>query len=85
VANAVSAGGPEYAPVETRGAQDKLDRANQAMAANDYSSARMFAEQAEADAQLAGTKARAVKAKKAADTTAEQNRVLQEELSRKSK
>ncbi len=31
VANAVAAGGSEYAPVEMRTAQDKLDRAHRAM------------------------------------------------------
>ncbi|HXJ10040.1 MAG TPA: DUF4398 domain-containing protein, partial [Burkholderiales bacterium] len=36
VANAVDTGAPEFAPVEMRSAQEKMDRANQAMAAKKY-------------------------------------------------
>jgi len=85
VANAVGAGGPEFAPAEMRTAQEKLDRANQAMAAQDYERARWLAEQAQVDAQLAVTKARSAKAQKAAYALQEDNRVLREELNRKRK
>lgn len=85
VANAVGAGGPEFAPAEMRTAQDKLDRANQAMAAKDYERARWLAEGAQVDAQLAVTKARSAKAQKAAYAVQEDSRVLREELNRKSK
>jgi hypothetical protein len=85
VANAVGAGGPEFAPAEMRAAQDKLDRANQAMAAKDYERARWLAEEAQVDAQLAVTKARSAKAQKAAYALQEDSRVLREELNRKSK
>jgi Domain of unknown function (DUF4398) len=85
VANAVDAGGPELAPVEMRTAQEKLDRATQAMAAKDYDRARSLAEQAQVDAQLAGSKARSAKAQKAALAVQDDSRALREELDRKSK
>jgi hypothetical protein len=85
VANAVSAGGPEFAPTEMRTAQEKLDRANLAMANKDYESARSLAEQAQVDAELAVSKARSAKAQKAALAVQEDSRVLREELDRKNK
>lgn len=84
VSNAASAGGNEFASAEMRSAQDKLDRANQAMTAKDYENAQSLAEQAQADAQLATAKARAGKAQKAAATVQEDSRVLRNELDRKS-
>ena len=45
IANAVSAGGNEYAAVEMRSALEKMDRANRAMAKEDYENARWLAEQ----------------------------------------
>jgi len=48
VANAVSAGGAEFAPVEMRTAQDKMDRASRAMDREDYDNARRLAEEAQA-------------------------------------
>lgn len=83
--NAVSAGGPEFAPAEMKSARDKLARANVAMAANDYVGAKWLAEQAQADADLATSKSRTAKAQKAAFAVQEDGRVLQEELDRKSK
>jgi len=83
IANAVSAGGPEYAPVEMRSAQDKMDRANRAMNKEEYVSARSLAEEAQADARLAETKAQAGKAQKAASVTQDDTRVLREEMNRK--
>jgi predicted S18 family serine protease len=85
IANAVSAGGAEYAPVEMRSAQEKMDRAARAMEKEDYDVARSLAEQAQADARLAETKAGSAKAQKAASAMQEDNRVLREELARKSK
>lgn len=85
VASAVSAGGAEFAAPDMSSAQDKLARANQAMAAEDYESARWLAEQAQVDADLAAAKARSAKAHKAAFAVQEDSRVLQEELNRKSK
>jgi len=85
VANAVDAGGIEFAPAEMRIAQEKMDRADQAMATKDYERAQALAEQAQVDAQLATTKARSVKAQRAAWAVQEDGRALREELDRKSK
>lgn len=85
LAQAVSAGAPELAPAEMRTARDKMDRANAAMTTQDYEQARLLAEQAQADAQLAVTKARSVKAQKAAAAVQEDSRVLREEIDRKAK
>jgi hypothetical protein len=85
IANALSAGGSEYAPVEMRNAQDKLDRANVAMAKEDYDDARWLAEQSQADARLAEKKAQSAKAQKSAAVLQEDLRVLREEIDRKSK
>lgn len=83
VSNAAGAGGNEFASAEMRSAQDKLERANQAMTAKDYENAQSLAEQAQVDAQLATAKARAGKAQKAAATVQEDSRVLRQELDRK--
>ncbi len=85
VAHAVDAGGPEFASAEMRTAQEKLDRANEAMAAKEFERARWLAEQAQVDAQLAIAKARSAKAQKAAAALQEDSRVLREEINRKSK
>jgi len=85
ITNAVRAGGPEYAPVEMKIAQDKMDQANRAMAKEDYESARRLAESAQADARLAEKKAESAKARKAAIAMGDDIRVLREEINRKSK
>ena len=85
IANAVSAGGPEYASVEMKSAQDKMDGANRAMAKEDYDVARALAEQAQTDARLAEKKAHSAKAQKAAAVMQDDIRVLREELNRKTK
>jgi hypothetical protein len=82
VSSATSAGGNEFASAEIRAAQNKLDRAIQAMTAKDYKNARLLAEQAEVDAQLAASKARSAKAQKAAVTVQEDSRVLRMEIDR---
>ena len=84
VSAAVSAGGNEFAPAEMRAAQDKMDRATQAMTAEEYEKAQLLAEQAQADAQVAAAKARSAKAQKAAVTMQEDSSVLRKELDRKS-
>ena len=82
VADAVSAGGPEYAPGVFKSAQDKLDRGNAAMTAREYNDARRYAEEAEADAKLAATTARSVKAQRAVAELDLGIRALKEELAR---
>lgn len=83
VSSAASAGGNEYASADMRAAQDKLNRAIQAMTEKDYEEARLLAEQAEVDAQLAASKAGSAKAQKAAATVVEDSRVLRKEIDRK--
>jgi hypothetical protein len=85
VADAVAAGGTQYAPLETASARDKLIRAENAMAAKDYRVARDLANQSEADAKLAESKANTAKAQKTADVVNDDARVLREELARKQK
>ncbi|HXI38109.1 MAG TPA: DUF4398 domain-containing protein [Burkholderiales bacterium] len=85
VANAVDTGAPEFAPVEMRSAQEKMDRANQAMAAKKYDQAQWMAQQAQVDAQLAVTKTRAAKAEKASSAVQDDSRVLREEMDRRNK
>lgn len=65
VRSAVSAGGTEFAPVETRSAQEKWKDAELALQKKDYEKARTLAEQAEWDARLAERKTQAAKAQKA--------------------
>jgi len=85
LASAASVGGSEYASVEMSAAQEKLDRAHQAMEKEDYENARWLAEQAQADARLAEKKAQSAKAQKAANVIQDDIRVLREEINRKSK
>jgi hypothetical protein len=85
VADAVSAGAADYASVDLRNAQDELDRANTAMGARDYDRAQRLAESAEADANLAATRARSAKSQRAVAEVKESIRVLREELARASR
>jgi hypothetical protein len=82
VGNASSAGGAEFAPVEMRSARDKIALANQAMADHDYKRADDLANQAQADAKLAQSKADSAKAQQAASALQDDIRVLREELDR---
>lgn len=82
VRNATSAGGNEFAPLPLRSAMEKMDAAEKAMTAENYTQARHLAEQAQVDAQLAATTARAAKAQKAATALQEDNRVLRKEIDR---
>ena len=82
VADAVSAGGAEYAPGVFRSAQDKLDRGNAAMAAREYNDARRYAEEAEVDAKLAAVTARSVKAQRAVSELELGIRALKDEIAR---
>lgn len=79
---AASGDAGEYAPVEMNLAQEKLKRARKAFQDKDYRLARDLAEQAQADASLAQSKASSGKAKLAADALQEDVRVLKEELQR---
>jgi len=82
VDNAASAGAAELAPDEMRAAREKMIRANQALKERDYKLARDLADQAQADAKLAQSKANSVKASTAANEINENIRVMREELDR---
>jgi hypothetical protein len=85
VSNATGAGANELAPVLLKSATDKMAAAERAMTEKEYVRARELAEEAQADAQLAGATARSAKAQKAAETVQEDSRVLRKEIDRKSK
>ena len=82
VENAAQAGAAELAPAELMSAREKMQRANQALAARDYKLASDLAQQAQADAKLAQSKATSAKATSAANAVQEDIRVLREELDR---
>lgn len=85
VSGALSAGGNQFAPVQTRSALEKMEAAERAMASKDYEEARRLAEQAEVDAKLATEMAHSAKAKRAAEAVQEDTRILREELERRAK
>ena len=82
VSNAMSAGGNQFAPVQTKSALDKMDAAERALAEKDYERALRLAEQAEVDAKLAAETARSARAQQAADALQEDIRVLRQEIER---
>lgn len=82
ISSASSAGGSEFAPVQLKSAMDKMDSAERAMGTKNYDLARKMAEEAQVDAQLAATAARAGKAQKAADALQQSDQVLKKELDR---
>ena len=82
ISSASSAGGNEYAPVQLKSAMDKMDSAERAMGTKNYGLARQMAEEAQVDAQLAATAARAGKAQKAAAALQQGDQVLKKELDR---
>jgi hypothetical protein len=82
VANAAGADGAQYAPLEMTAAREKLALANKAMLDKDYKLAIELANQAQADAKLAQSKASSIKAQAAADVLQDDIRVLREELDR---
>jgi len=79
VNSAVSAGGTEFAAVETKAAQDKFKQAEIAMHDKNYEQAKMLAEQAEWDARVAERKAQAAKAEKAVQDARQGVQDLREE------
>lgn len=84
IAQAESAGAADKAPVELLAAREKLGRAEVAAREERFEPARRLSELAEADAELAQRKARAVKAQAAATELARSNEMLRQELERKS-
>ena len=84
ISNAASAGSNEFAPLPLKSALEKMDAAERAMADGNYTLARQLAEQAQVDARLAAATARSIKAQKAATALQDDNRVLRQEIDRKS-
>jgi hypothetical protein len=82
VQNAVAAGAPELAPEEITSARQKMLMANQALAAKDYKRARQLAMEAQADAQLAQSRATSAKATAASNALNADLRALREEVER---
>lgn len=85
IAKAESASALEAAPVELLAARDKLARAEASARAERFAEARRLAEQADADAELAERRARAVKAQAAALELARSNELLRQEIERKAR
>ena len=83
VDKATSAGAYEYAPLELKMAQDKVEQAKTAMNAKDYVKAERLLEQAEIDAQLAEAKSSTTKSQKAVDSLQQGIDLLREEIQRK--
>ena len=84
VADAESAGAPNYDAIDIKNARDKLDTASLALAAHDNDKARRYADEAEADANLAATRARSLKAERAVAEVRASLRALREEISSRS-
>ncbi len=82
VKSAVAAGGPEYAPVQMKQAQDKLAQAENLLRDDQYEQARMLAEQAEWDARVAERTALASKAQKALQDSQQGVQQIREEGAR---
>jgi hypothetical protein len=80
---AQSAGAGQYAPAELNAARDKLERAQQAIRADDNLTARRLAEAAEADARLAHAKSTSARSQAAVEEIERSLSTLQEELRRK--
>jgi hypothetical protein len=82
IADAASADAPQYAAADFRNAQRKLNRAHDELAQGDYANARDLAEEAEVDARLAATRARAAKAARAEAEVQASIRALRDEMVR---
>ncbi len=80
---AVAAGASEHAPTDLRSARDHLDRARLALQADDRTLALSLAQEAQVDAQLAEARAHAAKAVLASKSVKDGNRILKEEMGRK--
>ena len=82
VADADAAGASSYDAINIKNAHDKLDAATLALGAHDYDRARLFAEDSEADANLAATRTRSAKTQQAADEVRASLRALRAQISR---
>lgn len=83
VQQAEQVGARNYAPLEFREASKKLEEAQKLVEAKKYKEARLLAEKAKVDAELAEIKTLSAKARKAVNELKESIRALQEEINRK--
>jgi len=84
VQHASTTGTSDNAAADLQLAVDKLSAARAAMVAKDYAHARQLAEQADLDAQVAELHAQAARSGKSAKESQDAERVLREEINRKS-
>ena len=82
IAQAESAGAAQAAPLELQSSRDKLGMAEAASHNEKYDAARAYAEESQADAELAERKARVAKAQAAANELARSNQQLSNEAQR---
>lgn len=85
IGQAEGAGAMQLAPVELLTAREKLGKAEDAVREERYTDARRFAEEAEADAEVAERKARAAKASNAVEELARGNAALEKEIERRNR
>ncbi|MEZ4483824.1 MAG: DUF4398 domain-containing protein [Syntrophotaleaceae bacterium] len=83
VEEATSVGAYEYAPVELRAAQDKINQAEVAMQAKDNLTAGRLLKEAEVDAKLAEAKSTTAKSQKAVNELQKSIDLLSDEINRK--
>ena len=83
IVQAESAGAAQSAPVELLSARDNVAKADAAVRAKQYEDARRLAVKAEADAEVAVSKARAQKAEQAVAEMNRSNELLRQEIARK--
>lgn len=82
VKGAEMAGAREHAPLELRRANEKLDKAKNAIIAEDYETAKRMAEQATVDAALAESKSDSMQSKLALQEIKDSIALMREEISR---
>jgi len=82
IAQAESAGAAQTAPLELQSSREKLGKAEAASHDEKFDQARAYAEESQADAELAERKARVAKAQAAADELARSNQQLSNEAQR---
>jgi hypothetical protein len=79
---AQTAGAAELAPVELNRAREKLTQAQMAVRDRKYDEARILAEQADVDAQVARSRANAERSRRAAEEVSASLRTLRQQLDR---
>jgi major membrane immunogen (membrane-anchored lipoprotein) len=85
VKQAEEAGARDFAPIELRLAEQKLEKARSALKNKEYDRALRLSQQSEVDAGLAEAKSRTAKAEKAVDELQQSIRTIQSEINRATK